>query len=158
MSDLKETELHSKAANEAVNAQLAQIKSIESRLAQIDSELQNFDKLLIDAAFIDPDVDWSRYAVARFSMELEKATLPAVIVRLKEPLPALQSAAQRATNEIDRLMKESAEDVKVEKTREMLAEGKSQRIIQAKSGLAEHDFYRVLAKARRPKTADTQPV
>jgi hypothetical protein len=140
-------------------AQLAKFKPLEARLEQINSELQNFDQLLIEAAFIDPDVDWSRYAVARLAMELEKSTLPAVIVRLKEPLPALQTAARRANDEIHRLMKENADDGKVEKIRGMLAEGKTNRVIQAAfRSLDDHDFYRVLAKAKRALIKPLQAV
>jgi hypothetical protein len=149
MIDLKETEIRIEAAKDAVTAQLAKIKSIESRQEQINSELHNFDKLLIEAAFIDPDIDWARYATGRLGLELEKATLPDVIVRLKEPLPALQAAAQRATREIERLRKENADDGWVEKIRGMLTEGKTQRIIQEECALVDHDFYRVLAKAKR---------
>jgi hypothetical protein len=158
MSNLEEAELRREAATEAVSAQITRIKTVESRLAEVESDLQNFDRLLKEAAFTDPDVDWSRYAVARLAMELEKSTLPSVVAQLKEPLPGLQSVAQRATREIERLMKESAEDAKVEKIREILDAGQTNRVIQSKIGLADHDFYRVLAKAKRPATADTQPV
>jgi hypothetical protein len=150
MNELKEAELKQKAARDAVSAQLATIKTVESRLGQIDSDLQKFGESLGEAAVTNNQgIDWARLAADRLGLELEKATLPAVIVRLKEPLPALQAAANRADNTIDRLMKENSEAGQVETIRKMLDEGKTQRLVKAECALAEHDFYRVLAKAKR---------
>jgi hypothetical protein len=159
MTDLEEAQLQHKLASDAVMAQLATIETVESRLAQIDGDLQRFNVELGEAAFTNNlNIDWAQQAAYRLGLELEKSTLPAVIIRLKEPLSALQAAAQRATREIERLMKENADDGKVEKIREMLDAGKTNRLIQAESGLTEHDFYRLLAVAKRPTMAGTQPV
>src|SRR5450631_620930 len=101
MTTLEEAQLQHKLANDAVMAQIATIKTVESRLAEIDGDLRKFDVELGEAAFTNNlNIDWARQAADRIGLELEKVTLPAVIVRLKEPLPGLQSVAQRATREI----------------------------------------------------------
>lgn len=149
MSNLEESKLQQKAACDAVVAQLSTIKACESRLAQIDVDLRKFDVALGDVAFTNLNIDWARYAADRLGIELEKATLPDVIVRLKKPLPELKSAVNRANNTFDRLMREHSDAGLVETIRKMLAEGGTQRHIQAECALAEHDFYRLLAMAKR---------
>ena len=156
MSNLEETELQRGATHNALTAQLVKIKAVESRLAQIDSDLQKFDEELIEAAISNnKNVDWERYSAHRHGLELEKSILPDVVLRLKGSLPALQSASHLAYNEFSRILTGNAENELVEKIKKMLDEGETNQIIQAECGLEDHDFYRVLALAKRPTTADT---
>jgi predicted ribosome quality control (RQC) complex YloA/Tae2 family protein len=150
--ELEEAQLKQKTAGDAVYAQLAKIKAIESRFAQIDFDLQKLDDALIDAAVTNNQaIDWTRHATAKLGLELEKATLPNFLARLKESLSELQLESRRAKGTVERLNRENSENIKVEEIKKMVQAGQPNKVIQTKLAMEDHVFYRLLALAKRPE-------